>query len=192
MAYTGYCESVSYTFCNLLTLGVSAGMHILLVWMFVGKMHMGWEGILIASGLHFVVRWVISFAYTNLFVKPYYETKGVDFFDKETIQNLWPQAQRGFGSLVMGCWSWWAFDIFTLIACYLEPEEIISAQTIMRSLGLLTFMIPVGFTKAAGFFVGKFIGSDCETSIKHYYNVSMGLAIIVGFIQIIALVIFKD
>ena len=47
----------------------------------------------------------------------------------------------------MGIWGWWAFEIFTLIASYLSVE-IIAAQTIMRSLGLLTYMIPVGFSMA--------------------------------------------
>ena len=80
----------------------------------------------------------------------------------------------------MGCWSWWAFDIFTLICLYLEPESIASAQTIMRSLGLLTFMIPVGFSKAAGYFIGKYIGEGSEEHITHYYKVCMTMSILVG------------
>lgn len=86
---------------------------------------------------------------------------------------------RGLGSLMMGCWSWWAFDVFTLIACYL-PQEVASAQTIMRSLGLLTFMIPFGIGKAASFYIGKFIGTQDERAIMHYYNVSTFLAFLVG------------
>ena len=79
----------------------------------------------------------------------------------------------------MGCWSWWAFDLFTLICSYISTE-VISAQTIMRSLGLLTFMIPVGFAKASGFFIGKFIGQGCEISLKHYYKMCLGLSVLVG------------
>jgi len=57
----------------------------------------------------------------------------------------------------MSCWGWWAMDIFTLFASYLGTE-VIAAQTVMRSLGLLTFMIPVGFMMACQFYIGKFIG----------------------------------
>ena len=64
---------------------------------------------------------------------------------------------RGMMSMFMGVWGWWAFDIFTLLASYLSAE-VISAQTIMRSLGLLTFMIPVGFNKACSYYIGIFIG----------------------------------
>ena len=41
----------------------------------------------------------------------------------------------------MGVWGFWSFDIFTLIASYLSVE-IVSAQTIMCSLGLITYMTP--------------------------------------------------
>ena len=86
----------------------------------------------------------------------------------------------------MGVWGWWAFDIFTLIASYLATE-VISAQTIMRSLGLLTFMIPVGFSKACSYYVGVFIGKGSEESIMHYYKVSMTMSCVVGLIQVIIL-----
>lgn len=81
----------------------------------------------------------------------------------------------------MGVWGWWAFDIFTLIASYLATE-VISAQTIMRSLGLLTFMIPIGFSKASAYYIGYFIGQGCEESLIHYFNVSMAMSCVVGVI----------
>lgn len=93
--------------------------------------------------------------------------------------------------MLMGVWGWWAFDIFTLIASYLATE-IISAQTIMRSLGLLTFMIPVGFAKASSYYIGVFIGQGCEKSIKHYYNVALGLACIVGLLTIVLLAAIRE
>lgn len=84
-------------------------------------------------------------------------------------------------SLLMGVWGWWAFDIFTLIASYLAAE-VISAQTIMRSLGLLTFMIPVGCSRACQYYIGVYIGEGCEQAIRFYYRVSMILSSIVGLI----------
>ena len=91
----------------------------------------------------------------------------------------------------MGVWGWWAFDIFTLIASYMATE-IISAQTIMRSLGLLTFMIPVGFMKACQYYVGLFIGKGSAAAIMHYYNVSMVMATVLGIVQIIILWALKE
>lgn len=61
----------------------------------------------------------------------------------------------------MGLWGWIAFDIFTLIASYLTIN-IVSAQTILRSLGLFTFMIPIGFSTAASILIGTNIGAEKE------------------------------
>ena len=91
----------------------------------------------------------------------------------------------------MGVWGWWAFDIFTLISSYLSVD-IISAQTIMRSLGLLTFMIPVGFSVACGILVGRSIGQGSEAAIKHYYSLCMMLSIGVAFLQVVFLLIFES
>jgi len=57
---------------------------------------------------------------------------------------------------VMG---WWAFDVFTLLASQLD-ERSIAAQTILRNIGLFTYMIPVGLSSAINFFTGKYIGKD--------------------------------
>ena len=88
----------------------------------------------------------------------------------------------------MSIWGWWAFEIITLIASYLS-EEIIAGQTIMRSLGLLTYMIPVGFSIATSIKVGHFIGNADKPAIKYYFATSMYLAIAVAIAQILVLTI---
>jgi Na+-driven multidrug efflux pump len=50
----------------------------------------------------------------------------------------------------------------------------------MRSLGLMTFMIPVGFSQACGITVGGFIGKGLEKALKYYYWTSMYLSVIVA------------
>ena len=72
----------------------------------------------------------------------------------------------------MGVWGWWAFDIFTLIASYISME-VLSAQTVMRSVGILTLMVPYGFSIAAGILIGKQIGAGNKAAIKHYFTLSM-------------------
>lgn len=57
---------------------------------------------------------------------------------------------------VMG---WWAFDVFTLMASQLTDTDI-AAQTILRNIGLFTFMIPVGFKTSTTFFTGRYIGRN--------------------------------
>ena len=90
-------------------------------------------------------------------------------------------------SLLMGVWGWWAFDIFTLICSYLSVE-VISAQTVMRSLGLLTFMIPVGIGVANGVLIGQNIGSADIRAIKHYHRLCIWMSAGLGLAQIAVLV----
>ena len=87
----------------------------------------------------------------------------------------------GLASLMMGLWGWWAFDIFSLIGSYLAVE-VISAQTVMRSLGLLTFMVPWGLMTSSGVLVGQNIGKGNIEAIKHYFTVTLSLAAILGIV----------
>ena len=157
---------------------------------FVSWLNYGFIGVCVATSIGFASRLLIAYIYT-CWIKPYQETRDVAFFSRESTSNLSQQFNRGAYSLMMGVWSWWAFDIFTLIASYLSAD-LLSAQTIMRSLGLLTFMVPVGFSKACGFYIGVYIGRGSEATIKHFYNVSMVMAIAVGITQMILLWLIED
>ena len=91
----------------------------------------------------------------------------------------------------MGLWGWIAFDIFTLIASYLSIT-VVSAQTILRTLGLLTFMVPVGFSTAASILIGTSIGADKELLVKHYFKYCMYLSVGVALFTIFILVILDE
>ena len=91
----------------------------------------------------------------------------------------------------MGIWGWWAFDIFTLICSYLSVAAI-SAQTVMRSLGLLTFMLPVGLMVSSGIMLGENIGKGDIPAIKHYYRVCLLMAGFIGLGTILLLVPGRD
>jgi len=93
--------------------------------------------------------------------------------------------------MLMGIWGWWAFDIFTLIASYQGPN-VIAAQTILRSIGLMTFMLPVGFTSAVSTLVGNSIGAHRPDLAKQYYSTCFVLGLGVSFVQVLILVIGCD
>ena len=62
-------------------------------------------------------------------------------------------------SMFMGVWGWWNFEILTFMAQYLGENQA-AAQTIMRSIGLLTFMLPIGYSSAASILGGNAIGDS--------------------------------
>jgi Na+-driven multidrug efflux pump len=71
--------------------------------------------------------------------------------------------------MLMGVWGWWAFDIFTLMASYMN-EDVIGAQTILRSVGLITYMLPLGIANSCSIMVGNAIGEGSEYKARLYYR----------------------
>jgi len=94
-------------------------------------------------------------------------------------------------SLAMGVWGWWAFDIFTLIASYMNTAAI-AAQTILRTLGLITFMLPVGIMSASGTLIGNSVGAGRGDHAVLYYNTSMKMGVVLAFVQVLVLLIGED
>jgi MATE family multidrug resistance protein len=87
----------------------------------------------------------------------------------------------------MGVWGWWAFDIFTLIASYLSVT-IIATQTILRSIGLVTFMLPVGIASASNTLTGNALGEGRADKAIRYYQTCMMLCLVLAGVQVILLV----
>ena len=81
----------------------------------------------------------------------------VYLFSRETVSNtgiLWLQ---DFKSVAMSVWSFWAFEVFTIMASYLGVNDV-AGQVILRSLGLITFMIPVGIMFGSSIIIGNSLG----------------------------------
>ena len=169
--------SMGYTKARLVSNAFATFVHAFLIYLFIYQLDWGFEGVCIATSIQFLVRWIGAVSYLTQVT----ELKDVDvsFFSSETFSNIGFQFNLGCMTLLMGIWSWWAFDIFTLICSYLSVEAI-SAQTIMRSLGLFTFMIPVGFNSACKFLIGSNIGRGCIKSILYYYKMTMTLSAMLG------------
>ena len=94
-------------------------------------------------------------------------------------------------SISMGVWGWWSFDIFTLMATYISPSAA-AAQTIMRSIGLLTFMMPVGFANGAAIMIGKSAGKEQKLVAMQYYRIALQVALFLTFVQVLILLVFRD
>lgn len=81
--------------------------------------------------------------------------------------------------------------MFTLIATYQSPVEL-GAQTIMRAIGLMTFMVPVGISTACAILVGRSIGQGAVAAIKKYYKLCLAIGFAISIIQILILIVVKD
>lgn len=65
----------------------------------------------------------------------------------------------GYQSCLLKVMGWWAFDVFTQLSAQ-KPnlDSDIAGQTVLRNIGLYTFMIPFGLANATTFLTGTYIG----------------------------------
>ena len=80
-------------------------------------------------------------------------------------------------------WGLWAFEILTFMASYLSPEAL-AAQSILRALGIFTFMIPVGFSKGTITLIGNALGAEKPALCNQYYKTSLVVATVMATVTV--------
>lgn len=131
------------------TAGTITGVcvHFVLTMILYEMADLGFVAVPIATALHFLTRFGVNFYFAE-FSSQFKKFDDVKLFSEQTYTGYKSQLYMCLNSLAMGVWGWWAFDIFTLIASYMDTA-VIAAQTILRTLGLITFMLPVGIMSAS-------------------------------------------
>jgi len=169
-AYSTYAcqqEVTWYGFYAMLAGTVSHGIMILIFYVWLD---MGYQGVIWATGVMFLFRFSGNYfmVVCRNDVKQYDD---VHFFSRETTMNLMPLFRKSMSATALGVWGWWSFDIFTLMATYLGATQA-GGQTIMRAIGLLTFMLPVGFSMGCSIMLGKSVGEERTNLAMTYYRVA--------------------
>lgn len=108
--------------------------------------------IAIASGLQFFVRSVVSFTCANC--DPDVSKAIISFRDPASWKDLGEMAKYGINTVMLRVMSWWAFDVYTQLTNAL-PVEYLGGQTVLRNIGLFTFMIPAGISSSANVLIGN-------------------------------------
>jgi Na+-driven multidrug efflux pump len=120
---------------------------------------MGILGVSISSSFQFFIRYCVTLSYIKFCGKFDDKELQVGLLHSDSLKNWKGQFVLSLHAMSLSVWSWWAMDVFTLIASYMTEKEL-STQTIMRNITLLTFMIPCGIQIAAGILVGNNIGAN--------------------------------
>ena len=98
-------------------------------------------GIAIASSLQFVVRALISIV--CVYLDKDLEKCLLPILHEDSWKGLGDMAKLGFSSILLKVMGWWALEIFTQLASF-EAVQALAGQTILRNIGLFTYMIPAG------------------------------------------------
>ena len=79
--------------------------------------------------------------------------------DEDSFKGMGEIVSVGYNSFMVKVMGWWAFDVFTQLASLLTETDV-AAQTILRNIGLFTYMIPVGLMSSTNYFLGMYIGKN--------------------------------
>ena len=76
----------------------------------------------------------------------------------DCFKNWKSQFILGVHAASLGIWAFIAFDMFSLIASYLSIAEL-AAQSILRNIGVLTYMVPFAIAQSSGILTGNMVGA---------------------------------
>ena len=145
----------------------------------------------LATAIMFLTRFSLNFGQVYFDKTKFPIFDDIVLFSSQSYTGVEKQIWLGINSLSMSVWGWWAFDVITFIASYLGAI-VIASQTIMRSIGLITFMLPVGIMSACSTLTGNSVGEGRADKVTTYYRTSMILCFILAMLQVIFLVGFED
>jgi len=145
------------TTINLYSTSIASVIHWIIAFSIVDCFESKMIGIAIATNIHFIFRFIIAVILTRTDEKV---KEGIISFDSpESWKDLGVMCKLGFDSVLLKVMAWWAFDVFTQLASFLSVSEL-GGQTILRNIGLFTYMIPVGLSTSANALTGRYIGKD--------------------------------
>ena len=145
---------MQYTFYSTLSASIC---HWIMAYYFAVNLDMKMTGVAIASSIHFVIRAVVSITCVRL--DPDLKKCLIPIMHEDSWKGLKDMFHLGCSSMLLKVMGWWAFDVFTQLAGFLDVQAL-AGQTILRNVGLFTYMIPVGFSQAINFLTGKYIGKN--------------------------------
>ena len=186
-AYFAECQGKP-KYVMISTVGASI-FHWFIAHYLVKELNMKMTGIAIATSLHFVMRFLIAV----LCVRRDRELQKslIPLNHPDSFKNLGEIAKLGGQSILLYVMGWWAFDVFTQLASQ-STETDLAGQTILRNIGLFTYMIPVGLFSAINYLTGMYIGK-CRADLAHRIaSLCMNVTLIWSIVSTIIILLCKD
>jgi MATE family multidrug resistance protein len=171
--YSKYLTAQRITYVGTLSTITASLVHFVVAYVLAVYYELDMLGIGISTSIHFFIRFLVSYGYVNWSGK--FNQHKVPLSDPDCRRNIKPQLYLSLQCASLAVWSWWAMDIFTLIASYMSITEL-AAQTVLRNIILLTFMIPVAIAMGAVILVGNMIGAKNVYGAKYYAKMCIMMA----------------
>ena len=167
---------------SLAVLLVCAPLNILFNWMFVWKMHLGFEGTALAVAVSNTLQPLILVAYVQLFARSTLVCWPP--IHLPTIFSNWrPQLRLAVPGILMVFCEWFAFDILTFSASYISAAHL-AAQSVLMTVCILMYHIPFPISIAASTRFGNLIGFGALKAARTTFRTHYFIFVFIGIFDI--------
>ena len=170
------------------TIGASI-IHWVLAYYLGVHLDMKMTGVAIASMVHFIFRFI--FMYYLVTNNKDAQKCLISLRHEDSWKGLKEIIIVGWNSFLVKVMGWWAFDVFTQLASLLTETDV-AAQTILRNIGLFTYMIPVGLMISTNYLVGRYIGMNRVDLANKIGKLLIGLTLTWSLSSMILVFIWRE
>ncbi|KAG9253413.1 tyrosyl-DNA phosphodiesterase-domain-containing protein [Emericellopsis atlantica] len=154
---------------------IAAPLNVLLLWLFVWKLDMGFIGAPISVAIVENVLPLLLFLWVR-FVDGRQCWGG---FTRRALQNWWVMVRLALPGMVMVEAEWMAFEIMTLLASRFGSEYL-AAQSAVATLGTIAYQLPFPVSIAASTRIANLIGAGMVDSAKTAGKVAVWALVLIG------------
>lgn len=140
---------------NFYTTALASVIHCFMCSMLFDLFENKMTAISIATSTQFVLRFVFSYYFVHW--NPELKKGLIPLTDSESFEGLGEVFKLGTTQVMLNVNGWWAFDILTQMTSFVGEIDL-AGQVIMRNIGLVAYMIPLGLAVSCNHLTGKYIG----------------------------------
>lgn len=173
------------TYVLLICAPINVILNYLLVW--DEKIGLGFIGAPIAVVLTDYLLVIFTLIYV-VYIDGYQCWNG---WSKESLKNWGYMTQLAFSGVVTTEAEWLAFEVLTFAAARLGTTEL-ATQTVLSSVCVLCYQIPMGMGIAASTRIGNLVGAGLGNSASKASNTAMMVAVVFGSLNALVLFLLRD
>ncbi|OEL12932.1 Protein DETOXIFICATION 16 [Dichanthelium oligosanthes] len=174
----------------MLSSGVTALNHLLVCWLLVYKVGLGYKGAAFANAISYLINVSILAIYVRLAPACRSTRRGLS---KEAFHDIPNFLRLGVPSALMVCLEWWSFELLVLLSGRLpNPKLETSVLSICLNTGTLAFMIPFGLSAAISIRVSNELGAGRPQAARLATRVVMVMSIVVGILIGLAMILVRN
>lgn len=185
-----YLQSMNLYFPGMLITFITASLHSLWLYIFIGVMGFSVKGIGYSMGVTHMLNFIIITAYIDNH-KPN-EASYIPFDANATsLKRIFEFVKISVPSALMFASDWLGFHILILYSSYIDMASL-TANVSIFNFYTLFFSIPAGLSFATCMYIGNMMGSNRVHTAKIYATVSSVIGTLTIFIIMLFLLLFRS